>query len=142
MWCPQLHAARVGRWKLFFKTPKFDDDAGMHCKSAGMLCECNGRQVHHHDPPLLFDMAVDPGETTPLSPESDAYARGSALVRAGIEARVSTYLSDPDAQPERLLAWPLASVYYKVSCCDFPKCECCRECEADASSSSPADTEL
>ena len=82
LWLPlQLHAARRGRYKVMWHSPIFDDEEGQHCKSTGSLCECNGNSVHTYDPPLVFDIAADPGESHPLSPTSSEHASATQFVQ-------------------------------------------------------------
>ncbi|XP_012974029.1 arylsulfatase L isoform X2 [Mesocricetus auratus] len=71
-----LHAARwVQRnrdqdrvWKVHFTTPNFRPGTGA-CYGS-IVCPCYG-DVTEHDPPLLFDLSADPGETRPLQPDSE-----------------------------------------------------------------------
>lgn len=70
-----LHAARWvqrdrGRvWKVHFMTPNFHPDGAGACYGSA-VCPCIG-DVTEHDPPLLFDLSTDPGETRPLKPDSE-----------------------------------------------------------------------
>jgi Sulfatase/C-terminal region of aryl-sulfatase len=56
-------AVRHGHFKMHLYTPVWDEGSDCCCPSK-LLCECLGR---HHDPPLLFDLRTDPGESSPLS---------------------------------------------------------------------------
>ncbi|XP_052607577.1 arylsulfatase L isoform X2 [Peromyscus californicus insignis] len=68
-----LHAARWvqrdrGRvWKVHFMTPNFHPEGAGACYGS-KVCPCIG-DVTEHDPPLLFDLSTDPGETHPLTPD-------------------------------------------------------------------------
>ncbi|XP_038182131.1 arylsulfatase L [Arvicola amphibius] len=70
-----LHAARWvqrdrGRvWKVHFMTPNFHPEGAGACYGSA-VCPCIG-DVTEHDPPLLFDLSTDPGETRPLKPDSE-----------------------------------------------------------------------
>ncbi|XP_051038639.1 arylsulfatase L [Phodopus roborovskii] len=70
-----LHAARWvqrdrGRvWKVHFMTPNFHPEGAGACYGSA-VCPCFG-DVTEHDPPLLFDISADPGETHPLNPDSE-----------------------------------------------------------------------
>ena len=66
---------------MMWHSPIFDDEEGQHCKSTGSLCECNGNSVHTYDPPLVFDIAADPGESHPLSPTSPEHATATQFVQ-------------------------------------------------------------
>lgn len=87
-----LHAARLVQrergkvWKVHFVTPTFDPLGSGSCagpdKAEGydaeeasaapqaQLCPCMGA-VTPHDPPLLYELTSDPGETRPLSPGAE-----------------------------------------------------------------------
>lgn len=61
-----IHAVRIrGRYKLHYRTALVEDDALRpgSCPSSS-ICFCHN--AHIHDPPLMFDVLADPGETTPL----------------------------------------------------------------------------
>ncbi|XP_050998473.1 arylsulfatase L [Acomys russatus] len=68
-----LHAARwVQRdrgkiWKAHFITPNFDPVGSGACPGRG-VCSCVW-EVTEHDPPLLFELHTDPGETQVLTPD-------------------------------------------------------------------------
>ncbi|GAB1298582.1 Steryl-sulfatase [Apodemus speciosus] len=73
-----LHAARwVQResgklWKAHFVTPVEDPPGSGSCVGSpgsqdARVCECAGAGVTVHDPPLLFELTSDPGETRPLT---------------------------------------------------------------------------
>lgn len=57
-------------WKAFFFTPNFSPQGANGCFSTH-VCFCFGSYVTYHDPPLLFDIAKDPRERTPLSPSTE-----------------------------------------------------------------------
>lgn len=73
-------------WKVHFVTPTFDPPGSGSCtgpdesdgddvEGAGMapqarLCPCVGAVILH-DPPLLYELTSDPGETRPLSPRAE-----------------------------------------------------------------------
>ncbi|KAM8753176.1 steryl-sulfatase [Rhynchonycteris naso] len=57
-------------WKAFFFTPNFSPEGANGCFPTH-VCFCHGHFVTRHDPPLLFDLARDPGERTPLTPSTE-----------------------------------------------------------------------
>ncbi|XP_007952219.1 steryl-sulfatase [Orycteropus afer afer] len=57
-------------WKVFFFTPKFTPEGSNGCFSTH-VCFCHGDFITRHHPPLLFDIARDPRERSPLTPESE-----------------------------------------------------------------------
>ncbi|EGD77599.1 steroid sulfatase [Salpingoeca rosetta] len=77
-------AARNGRYKLHFATQIWASDARptplcIECcpysplsfnGTGGSLCPCDAEHLQRHDPPLIFDMLTDPGESQPLTPET------------------------------------------------------------------------
>ncbi|XP_066106281.1 steryl-sulfatase isoform X1 [Saccopteryx bilineata] len=57
-------------WKAFFFTPNFSPEGANGCFPTH-VCFCHSHFVTRHDPPLLFDLSRDPGETTPLTPSTE-----------------------------------------------------------------------
>ena len=55
-----------------------------------------------------------------------------------VNAKYETYVIHPDQQPERLLALAKPSIFYTMSCCNFPSCQCCRDCDTEDSGDSTA----
>ncbi|XP_036996529.2 arylsulfatase F [Artibeus jamaicensis] len=67
-----LHAVRwhpvdsEAVWKVHYVTPVFQPPGAQACYET-YFCECVGKNVTYHDPPLLFDLSRDPSESTPLT---------------------------------------------------------------------------
>ncbi|XP_048653349.1 steryl-sulfatase isoform X2 [Marmota marmota marmota] len=57
-------------WKAFYFTPKFHPKGANGCFSTH-VCLCLDGHVTRHRPPLLFDLSTDPGEKSPLTPETE-----------------------------------------------------------------------
>uniref|UniRef100_A0A8D2DWB4 Steryl-sulfatase n=1 Tax=Sciurus vulgaris TaxID=55149 RepID=A0A8D2DWB4_SCIVU len=57
-------------WKAFYFTPKFNPEGANGCFGTH-VCYCLGSYVTHHNPPLLFDIARDPSERNPLTPDTE-----------------------------------------------------------------------
>nr|XP_005335585.1 steryl-sulfatase isoform X3 [Ictidomys tridecemlineatus] len=57
-------------WKAFYFTPKFHPQGANGCFDTH-VCLCLDGHVTRHRPPLLFDLSTDPGETRPLTPETE-----------------------------------------------------------------------
>ncbi|VTJ92240.1 Hypothetical predicted protein, partial [Marmota monax] len=57
-------------WKAFYFTPKFNPKGANGCFSTH-VCLCLDGHVTRHRPPLLFDLSTDPGEKSPLTPETE-----------------------------------------------------------------------
>ncbi|XP_062041426.1 LOW QUALITY PROTEIN: steryl-sulfatase-like [Lepus europaeus] len=71
-------------FKAFFFTPKFHPAGTNGCFSTHM-CLCQGpTHVTNHDPPLLFNLAHDPGEAMPLTPHTKPHHQ--AILEAILEA--------------------------------------------------------
>ncbi|XP_056414814.1 arylsulfatase D-like [Hyla sarda] len=71
-----LHAVRWHEkesgaiWKAHFVTPVFSPEDAVGCYNI-LICACEGDNVLHHDPPLLFELSADPSESNPLDPYVD-----------------------------------------------------------------------
>ncbi|XP_069617676.1 steryl-sulfatase isoform X2 [Ranitomeya imitator] len=57
-------------WKAFFFSPIFHPEKSEACFNSH-VCPCCGRLITQHDPPLLFDLSIDPGEKNPLTPQTE-----------------------------------------------------------------------
>ncbi|XP_075395477.1 arylsulfatase F-like [Tenrec ecaudatus] len=123
-----LHAARwVPRdddavWKVHFVTPVFSPEGAGACYETG-FCACAGDNVTHHSPPLLFDLARDPGEATPLSRDSEP--RYDAVLRT-VDAALAEHLRSLRPVPQQL-ALNQDHVWLRPCCGVFPFCLCDRE---------------
>ena len=56
-------AMRLGKYKAFFKTK-----AAKPCRLPDGSHRDDGGKAYTHDPPLIFDVHADPGESTPVDP--------------------------------------------------------------------------
>ena len=54
---------------MHYATPKWRPGS----QECGYLCDCNGRAVNWHDPPLMYNIAKDPSETTLLDVTDPKY---------------------------------------------------------------------
>lgn len=64
----EVPAMRLGRYKAFFRT-----FGSQPCRFANGTHAPSGKTIRH-DPPLVFDIHADPGETTPINPGSKILA--------------------------------------------------------------------
>ncbi|XP_052025678.1 steryl-sulfatase isoform X2 [Apodemus sylvaticus] len=115
-------------WKAFYFTPNFDPPGSNGCFSTH-VCFCFGKYITRHDPPLLFDLARDPGERRPLTPEAEP--RYHEVLRTMAEAaRAHTATLDP--VPDQL---SLANVAWKpwlqLCCASRPHVFACRCADDD-----------
>jgi hypothetical protein len=67
--------------------------------TGGSMCDC--KHLDHHDPPLIYSMDNDIGETTPITPESfpggaAAFGAEVAAVKAALAAHYNTVAPAPD----------------------------------------------
>ena len=58
-------AMRLGKYKAFFETK-----GSKPCRLANGTHRDDGGNAHVHDPPLIFDVQADPGESTPIDPST------------------------------------------------------------------------
>jgi hypothetical protein len=84
------------------------------------MCNCWGSFIQLQDPPLLFNIAKDPGETMPLDTQTPKHQEILKLIEhaiveheKSIEPVVSQY------SPLRLVPLP-----WLQPCCNFPRCMC------------------
>ncbi|XP_029390628.1 steryl-sulfatase-like [Mus pahari] len=93
-------------WKAFYFTPKFAPAGSGGCFPTH-VCFCAGAaHVTRHDPPLLFDLARDPGERRPLTPEAEPrYRRVLDAVDAAVRAHRAGLRPAPDQLDPAHLVW-------------------------------------
>lgn len=115
-------------WKAFYFTPNFSPAGANGCFDKH-LCFCHGHYVTRHDPPLLFDLARDPSERQPLTPEAEPRYHEVLRVMADA-ARAHTATLGP-AVPDQLslanLAW---KPWLQLCCASRPHALACH-CSAD-----------
>lgn len=93
----RVSSVRHGAWKAHYTTTLWEDEEGQICRR-NVICNCHGVE---HDPPLLYNVHADPGETRPLDV---SLAEHAAVLRAMGEAKErheETLLPYP-SQTERL----------------------------------------
>lgn len=96
-WLPRNSSAV---FKAFFFTPKFHPAGANGCFPTH-VCLCQGpTHVTNHDPPLLFNLARDPGEAVPLTPHTEP--RHRAILEAILEAAAEHRGSVPPNVPNQL----------------------------------------
>ena len=59
-------SARLGFLKVHFRTPVWDADSDVEACPSLLVCHCRGPHTVDHSPPLLYDLASDPQERTPV----------------------------------------------------------------------------
>lgn len=92
-------------WKAFYFTPNFDPPGSNGCFSTH-VCMCHGHHVTHHDPPLLFDIARDPRERHPLTPETEPrHGEILRIMDAAARAHVATLEEVPNQLSMSNVAW-------------------------------------
>lgn len=129
MLCVSLPTLPTGSsvWKAFYFTPNFDPPGSNGCFSTH-VCMCHGHHVTHHDPPLLFDIARDPRERHPLTPETEP--RHGEILRnmdAAARAHVATLEEAPNQLSMSNVAW---KPWLQLCCASKPHPLACR-CAGD-----------
>lgn len=115
-WCGNiLHAVRHGDYKLHYITPVWDSD-GEHCDSI-VICQCYGRRVKYHAKPLLFNMRLDPGEKSPIDPDSEEYGVIFSLIEMDKKEHEKTFTPVYN----QLESFPRP---WLMPCCDSSKGDC------------------
>lgn len=101
-------------YKLYYFTPNYDKPAEKKCN---FICQCFGKHVIRHDPPLIYNIAVDPTETSPLPNNqslinyvNQQIVQHQSTLNPSIESQFSTinFIWKPWMQP----------------CCNPPFCSC------------------
>ena len=83
-----IAAVRCGAFKAHFVTT---DSAGAKaCGTAGVYPPTT------HDPPLMFNLATDPGESAPVVPTSATYSAALARINAALVVHAATLTPVPD----------------------------------------------
>eukprot|EP00047_Mylnosiga_fluctuans_P007900 m.5308 g.5308 ORF g.5308 m.5308 type:complete len:524 (+) comp1994_c0_seq1:10-1581(+) len=124
-------AARHGNYKFHFATANWSTTFTPSAKCeeccpdaptaqfGGSMCDCAENDLIFHDPPLIYDMSRDRGETMPLTPATmPDYDQEIAAVRAQLKLHYDGVAPAPDQMhtaPELELApccngvWPISS---------------------------------
>lgn len=103
-------------YKAHFFTPKFTP--GTEGCFGESLCSCYGSSVIAHEPPLLFDLTHDPGESFPLEPDSNQYKQVMDVINKAVEEHNKSVVEVP-AELDSYLPSPRRQV-----CCHPPWCSC------------------
>ncbi|XP_012662600.1 arylsulfatase H [Otolemur garnettii] len=110
-------------WKAHYVTPKFSPEGSGACYGQGM-CSCSG-EVTYHDPPLLFDIARDPSEALPLSPDNEVLF--DSVIKK-IEVAIKDHRRTLTPVPQQLSAFSTIWKPWLQPCCGtFPFCGCDKE---------------
>ena len=119
----QVHAVRYHPknsgtvWKAHFMTPKWTE--GETCVGKG-VCGCHGDEVDVHDPPLLYDMADDPAESSPIPTHMPEYKEVMKDIYPGLKTHKESIKSVPH-QLGRMQNF----IHPRLQmCCNFPYCTC------------------
>ncbi|XP_062390621.1 arylsulfatase D isoform X2 [Sardina pilchardus] len=108
-------------FKVHFFTPNFSPPGAGGCYEIG-ICMCHGEFVTYHDPPLLFDLAEDPSESTALTAESEPlYAEVLRRVSHAVEDHRRTLQPAPNQLSWENVLW---RPWLQPCCGTFPLCSC------------------
>ncbi|XP_023673225.1 arylsulfatase D [Paramormyrops kingsleyae] len=108
-------------FKVHFFTPNFWPSGAGGCYDT-KLCLCHEGFVTQHTPPLLFDLAQDPSESRPLTPDLEPrYAEVLERVRLAVEEHGRTLSPVPNQLTWRNVLW---RPWLQPCCGTFPFCSC------------------
>lgn len=115
-------------WKAFYFTPNFDPPGANGCFSTH-VCFCFGNYVTRHNPPLLFDLARDPGERQPLTPEVESrYREVLDTIDKATRAHAVTLEPVPDQLSLANVAW---KPWLQLCCASRPHVFACHCADDD-----------
>lgn len=120
--CETVHAARYTPgngsdvYKVHFATPKWD----LGTEGCGFICECHDDAVTWHDPPLMFNIARDRSERSPIDPKSTAYAETLREIDRLLEEH-KRGINGAESEFENIKIAPRP---WLQPCCNFPTCTC------------------
>ncbi|CAN9498361.1 unnamed protein product [Ophioblennius macclurei] len=109
-------------WKAFFFTPNFNPPGSGGCFHT-QVCFCTPEAVTFHDPPLLFDLSRDPGESTPLTPRTEpAFHSVLATIRQAVEMHEMSLIPvENQFEPGKMMLKP----WLQPCCSSFSRlCNC------------------
>lgn len=120
----------VSVFKVHFFTPNFSPPGAGGCYDT-RVCQCFGKHVTHHDPPLVFDLFWDPSESNPLSPETEPrHSEILAQTAKAVEHHRNTLVNklsphDINGVPNQM-TWEniLWKPWLQPCCGTFPFCSC------------------
>ncbi|XP_072290232.1 steryl-sulfatase [Eucyclogobius newberryi] len=121
-WSPQ-HSDSV--WKVFYFTPNFYPVNSSGCYHTH-VCFCSPNYVTTHNPPLLYDLSLDPSESRPLGPdtEPDYHHIIETMAQAVRDHRASIKPRDSEMSVGKLLPKP----WLQPCCSSITQfCQCQRE---------------
>ncbi|XP_041933824.1 arylsulfatase D [Alosa sapidissima] len=108
-------------FKVHFFTPNFSPPGAGGCYEIG-ICMCHKEFVTYLDPPLLFNLATDPSESTPLSSETEPrYAEVLQRVSRAVEEHLRTLQPMPNQLSWENVLW---RPWLQPCCGTFPFCSC------------------
>lgn len=108
-------------FKVHFFTPNFWPPGAGGCYNT-RLCLCHEGNVIQHNPPLLFDLARDPSESRPLTPDLEPrYVEVLERVREAVEEHNRTLSPVPNQMTWSKVLW---RPWLQPCCGTFPFCSC------------------
>jgi arylsulfatase A-like enzyme len=103
-----LVAARYKQYKVHFETPIYDEGEFNACPST-LICSCSGIK---RDPPVVYDLDVDPIESKPLDDEN------SKLIVTKVREEIEKHKKSLIEVPNQLNSFPMPHLF---PCCDKNK---------------------
>ena len=86
----EIYAVRCGDHKVYWRTWGVLPPEGSTCKRAGMGGIASSGRAMICDPPLMFDLASDPGENTPLHSASSEYKAALSTIADAKDKHIAT----------------------------------------------------
>ena len=109
-------------YKALYATPLWQD--GTERCVTGFVCDCYGNAVVRHDPPRLYDVTRDPGETRPLDPSTSGNQRILQELRDHIIAHEARLAHTRGVVNQFAWRRVLPLLPWVQPCCNFPYCYC------------------
>ena len=103
-------------YKVFYGTHKWLPGT-VQC---GYVCDCNDPGVDWHDPPLMYNIAKDPSETTPLDITETKYKVILGKIQELLEEHKKS-IEPVESQFRRPNVLPRP---WLQLCCNWPHCHC------------------
>uniref|UniRef100_T1JQ24 Sulfatase N-terminal domain-containing protein n=1 Tax=Tetranychus urticae TaxID=32264 RepID=T1JQ24_TETUR len=114
-----LHGVRFAQdpstiYKIYYYTPNYTKPAEKKCK---FVCQCFGKHVIAHNPPIIYNIAIDPKEESPLP-------HNQSLIDY-VDQQVALHQStlDPNVESQFSLSNSIWKPWMQP-CCNPPFCSC------------------
>lgn len=103
-------------WKVYYYTPKYKPGT-YECP---FVCMCYGKHIVKHNPPLVYNIALDPSERRALAVNSAEQRRILSIAKDSVEHHRSSLTK----VPSQFSFWNSVWKPWLQPCCSFPFCHC------------------